>query len=51
MDGMDGFFVSIANPHSKEISTLNHLKILETVSSYIRTFQNELYFHYHIFDS
>lgn len=48
MDGMDGFFVSIIN-HSSECSFENHLKILGKFSNYIRTFQNELYFDFHIF--
>ena len=49
MDGMDGFFISIANSNSNTISIDNHQRIIEIISNYFRTIQNDSFIDYHLF--
>ena len=51
MDGMDGFFVCINNPRTRTVSIANHLRLIEIISNYFRTIQNDSFFDYHLFHS
>ena len=45
---MDGFFLSINNVKTKSFSISNHKRLIEIMTNYYMTIQNDSFFDYHL---